>query len=98
MPGAEHFSPQFNLFHGSHAELEPGMKIEPHKGAAFATDDPDYASEYGDVHHVEPVDPSDLEDYYDEDEIDEETGEPYYTKYSSKSGFWVTNPSGEHHK
>lgn len=98
MPGAEHFSPQFNLFHGSWADLEPGTHVKPHEGAAFATDDEYYASGYGQVHHVEPVDPSDLHDFYDDNAIDDETGEPYYTKYMSKSGFWVTNPSGEHHK
>ena len=89
MPGAEHFSPQFNLFHGSYADLKPGDHIKIDDDDVFATDSPHYASEYGDVHKVEPVDPSDLVDFYDDAAVDEETGKPFYTKYASRSGFRV---------
>lgn len=51
------------FFHGSPARFESGDIIEGNRsvhGVAFATDDREKASAYGEPYEVEPVDPSDV--------------------------------------
>ncbi len=97
MAAHEHLNKK--LFHGGWG-LEPGDIVSPEyaktwsgpgdeHSRAFATDDYGIASMYGAVNLVEPVDPCDLEPYHDENEVDEETGKPWYTMYASRKGFRV---------
>ena len=71
------------LFHGTDANLKPGDIVTPQEDEdyAFATNDPHFASDYGRVYKVEPIDKEDLVDYKHDD--------AEATHYMSKKGFRV---------
>lgn len=69
------------FWHGSPARFESGDIIEGNRsvhGVAFATDDREKASAYGDPYEVEPIDPSDVKQPV-----------PGEWEYTSKSGWRV---------
>lgn len=55
------------FWHGSPSKFNPGDIIEGRSvhGVAFATDDREKASAYGDPYEVEPVDPTDVKQPYE---------------------------------